>query len=207
MKRETVWLVALLAISLMLPACAARAQDDPIMPAETAAIFDSIDDLDKLRILNPLNLTADQLGKLIPALKQRQRAYNLRILELAVEPLKAIATDIKATRAKLLGGGAIPSDIDEKIKRLQKEFAEKRKVEQDKNLQLVADTMRGILTANQNKVVVEMARRDFTTGRGNDEQFYNIWVRETIIAYPRIVPLLEDMRKARAPKTSPPSAP
>lgn len=179
-----------------------RSQDDPIMPPDTAAIFDSIDDIDKLRLLNPLNLTAAQLDKIIPFLKQRQRAYNQRILELAVEPLKAIAADIKATRTKLLAGGSVPEDIDQKIKTLQKDFSDKRAQEQTKNLKLVADGIREVLTTEQYKAIVAMARRDFSNAKGTDEQFYNLWIRETIIAYPRIVPLLEDMRNARAPKTS-----
>jgi hypothetical protein len=133
-------------------------------------------------------------------LTARQRAYNARILELAVEPLKAIASEIKETRAKLLSSGAIPSEIDDKIKRLQKEFAEKRAQEQDKNLKLVADGIRSVLTTAQYKAVVAMSRRDFTGKQGTDEQFFNLWVRETVIAYPRIVPLLEDMRKARPTK-------
>jgi len=172
------------------------------MPPDTAAIFDSIDDIDKLRLLNPVNLTAAQLDKIIPFLKQRQKAYNQRILELAVEPLKAIAADIKSTRTKLLSGGSVPADIDERIKALQKEFSEKRKLEQDKNLKLVADGIRAVLTTDQYKTIVAMARRDFPNATGTDEQFFNLWIRETIIAYPRIVPLLEDMRNARAPKAS-----
>jgi len=207
MKRRTALALFVLTLGCLVgPGLCARAQDDPGMPPDTAAIFDSIDDIDKLRLLNPLGLTAQQLDKIIPMLTARQRAYNARILELAVEPLKAIAPDIKATRSKLLVGGAIPNDIDEKIKRLQKEFADRRTQEQDKNLKLVADGIRSVLTTAQYKAVVATSRRDFTGKEGTDEQFFNLWVRETVVAYPRIVPLLEDMRKARAPKESSPKA-
>lgn len=196
--RSYLALAILMAAGLGMAVRGVHAQDDPTMPPDTAAIFDSIDDIDKLRLLNPLNLTAAQLDKIIPFLKQRQQAYNRRILELAIEPLKALATDIKATRTKLLAGGTVPQDIDEKIKRCQKDFSEKRKIEQDKNLKLVADGIRAVLTTEQYKAIVTMARRDFPEGKGTDEQFYNLWIRETILAYPRIIPLLEDMRNARA---------
>lgn len=201
MKRILAWCLAIGGLVAISGPFSATAQDDPVMPPDTAAIFDSIDDIDKLRLLNPVNLTVVQLDKIIPFLKQRQKAYNQRILELAVEPLKAIAEDIKATRTKLLTGGSVPADIDERIKALQKEFNDKRKVEQDKNLKLVSDGIRAVLNTDQIKTIVAMARRDFPNAQGTDDQFFNLWIRETIIAYPRIVPLLEDMRNARAGQT------
>ncbi len=181
----------------------AFAQNDPVMPPDTMAIFANIDDLDKLRLLNPLQLKADQLEKVIPLIKERQKAYNKRILELAVEPLKAVATQIADTRQRLLAGGTIPQDLDDKIKQLQKDFADRRKVEQDKNLKLVADGIRAVLTERQYKEIVSMARRDFRNADGTDVQFYNLWIRETIIAYDRIVPLFEDMLKARRASSGP----
>ncbi len=193
-------------VSTVLIAYGARpatAQDDPVMPRETEAIFAHIDDLDKLRLLNPLNLTAGQLDKIIPLIKERQKAYNRRIIELAVEPLKAVANQIADTRRKLLSGGSIPQELDDRIKQLQKDFADRRKVEQDKNLKLVSDGIRAVLTERQIREIVAMARRDFRTADGTDAQFFNLWIRETIIVYDRIVPLLEEMRKARnAPSTS-----
>lgn len=206
MKRtRSLCLALMLSIGLGVCLTHADAQEDPIMPPETAQIFDWIDDIDKMRILNPVNLTADQLDKIIPFLQKRQKEYNRRIIELAVEPLKAIADDIKNTRTKLLAGGSVPADLDDRIKRLQRQFADQRKVEQDKNLKLVADTIKSVLTTEQYKDIVAMARRDFTDMKGTDEQFYNLWIRETIIAYPRIIPLLQDMRNARAPKSAKPA--
>lgn len=194
--------LALLIIGAMSTSHRCLAQGDPSMPPTTAVVFDHIDDLDKLRLLNPLQLRADQLDKIIPLLKERQKEYNQRIIELAVEPLKPMAKEIADTRAKLLAGGAIPKDLDDRIKERQREFADKRKIEQDKNLKLVADGIRAVLTDKQYKDIVAMARRDFRNADGTDQQFYNLWIRETIIAYDRIVPLLEDMRKARGGSTA-----
>ncbi|MBM3492935.1 MAG: hypothetical protein FJX72_01235 [Armatimonadetes bacterium] len=200
---RTFWLAAVIAIAAAVPCRTARAQADPTMPADTAAIFVDIDDLDKLRLLNPLELKAQQLEKIIPFIKTRQKAYNQRITDLAVTPLKAVAVEIAETREKLLAGGAIPQTLDDRIKRLQKEFADQRKIEQDKNLKLVADGIRSVLTDKQHKDIVAMARRDFRSADGTDQQFYNLWIRETVIAYDRIVPLLEDMLKARGKPGAP----
>jgi hypothetical protein len=192
------WLCACVLIAATALCRAAAGQSDPTMPADTVTIFENIDDLDKLRLLNPLDLKADQLDKIIALLKERQKVYNKRILELAVNPLKPVAAEIAETRRKLLAGGTIPTALDDRIKQLQKDFADQRKVEQDKNLKLVADGIRAVLTDKQYKEIVAMSRRDFRSADGTDQQFYNLWIRETIIAYDRIVPLLEDMRKARS---------
>ncbi|NUQ71142.1 MAG: hypothetical protein HUU17_10005 [Chthonomonadales bacterium] len=191
-----IWLV-LLALALMPRP--ASAQADPSLPPGTSAVFDAIDDLDKLRLLNPIGINGAQARKIVELLETRQKAYNQRLIELAVEPLKAIGEEIKATRDRLLTGGSIPTELDERIKKSQKDFVAKRKVEQDKNLKLVADGFRAILTPEQNKKIIDSARQDFEMGRGTDEQFYNLWVRETIIAYPRILPLFRDIAKARMP--------
>jgi hypothetical protein len=189
-------LAAIAAVMAIWASCA-FAQGEPAMPAATAAIFVELDDLDKLRLLNPLLLKADQIEKIIPLIKARQKAYNERVTELAVKPLEAVAAEIAQTRKKLLAGGSIPEALDDRIKRLQKDFTDQRKVEQDKNLKLLADGIRATLTDRQFREIVAMARRDFRTADGTDQQFYNLWIRETIIAYDRIVPLLEDMLKAR----------
>lgn len=202
MSRNLILSVILALATLGFVAAGRANQDPPKAPEVQLTLFDAIDDLDKLRLLNPLKLTAAQLDKIIPLLKQRQKAYNERLAELAMAPLKGIADEILKTRAQLLSGGAIPQDLDEQIKRAQRDFVEKRKAEDDKNLKLVADGLRPILTTEQYKAIVAMARRDFEGLQGSDEQFYNLWVRETIIAYGRIVPLLEDMRKAREGKPS-----
>ena len=105
--RRHMTLAAIAAVMAIWASCA-FAHGEPAMPAATAAIFVELDDLDKLRLLNPLLLKADQIEKIIPLIKARQKAYNERVTELAVKPLEAVAAEIAQTRKKLLAGGSIP---------------------------------------------------------------------------------------------------
>src|SRR5947209_13834760 len=79
----------------------ARAQTD-VIPKEVIALFDDINDIDKLRVLNPLKLTSEQLDKLITSMKKATDDYNRKLADAVVPPLRALASDIKDARAKML---------------------------------------------------------------------------------------------------------
>src|SRR5947207_1203347 len=119
MKRIRWWgigmMVVVLAGAVWTPL---RAQNDSI-PPEVTALFDDISDIDKLRILNPLKLTADQIDKLVDAIGKSQKEYNKALADAAVPPIKDIAKEIKETRQKMLGGDPIPKEFDDKVKKLQ----------------------------------------------------------------------------------------
>src|SRR5438105_8233382 len=121
MKRIRWWgigTMALVALSVWSPL---RAQNDSI-PAEVSALFDDITDIDKLRVLNPLKLTPDQVDKIVAIIEKSQKDYNKALADAAVPPIKEIAKDIKDTRKKMVSGDPIPKDFDEKVKKLQNDY-------------------------------------------------------------------------------------
>src|SRR2546425_3157940 len=92
----------------------ARAQSN-VVPPEFSALLNDVNDIDKLRVINPLKLKGDQLDLLLSTLKAYQIEYNKALADAIVPPLKELAKDIKETRVKMLKGDPIPSDLDEKV--------------------------------------------------------------------------------------------
>jgi DNA integrity scanning protein DisA with diadenylate cyclase activity len=176
------------------------AQND-FLPSEVLALFRDIDDVDKLRVLNPLKLTAEQLEKIIAEVKRHQQTYHRRLADSVVPPIRSIAREIKETRRKLLTGGEIPKDFDEKVKKLQADYVKRRDQEDRDTLKSLSDTIRAILSEEQVKKAVELAKTltqkdGKPTLRGSDAEFFNYYVMMTFVVYPRIVPLMEDMKRA-----------
>src|SRR5947209_3589866 len=118
-----VLLVVLAAAAARLPL---RAQQESV-PKEVTALFDDIDDIDKLRVLNPLKLTPDQIDKIIALIQQQERDYNAKLTEAAVPPIREIAKDIKETRRKMLTGASLPADFEAKVKQIQADYDRRRK--------------------------------------------------------------------------------
>lgn len=186
------------------------AQSD-FIPAEVIALFRDIDDVDKLRVLNPLKLSAQQLEKIIAEVKQHQETYNRRLADSVVPPIRSIARDIKETRRKLLAGGEVPKDFDEKVKKLQADYIKRRDQEDRDTLKSLSDKIRAILSEEQVKKAVELAKTltqkdGKPTLRGSDAEFFNYYVMMTFVVYPRIVPLMEDMKRALLEETAPGSS-
>jgi hypothetical protein len=185
----------------------ARAQSE-IVPKEVQDIFADVSDIDKLRILNPMKFSGEQLDKIIAVLKKAQTDYNSKLREAAVPPIKDMAKEVRAVRQKMLEThSAVPKDFDEKVKKVQSDFTKRRDTEDANTLKSVSDSIRAILTQDQIDKGVAVAKRfaevdGKPTMKGADEKFFNLYVLGTFIVYPRIVPLLEDMRKFAEPSAS-----
>lgn len=178
----------------------ARAQSDTI-PPEVAALFEDIADIDKLRVLNPLKLKADQIDRLISLVRKSQADYDSKLAAAAVPPIRQMASEIKETRRKMLGGAAIPPDLDSKVKKAQEEFVKKRDQQDFATLKSMAEEVTRILTSEQKSKAAGLARDALTkdgkpTAKGDDEKFFNFFVLQVFIKYPRIVPLLEDIKRS-----------
>jgi len=191
-------LLVLLVCAAWLPAYG----QGEIVPREVTALFDDISDIDKLRVLNPLKLTPDQLDRLITAIRKAQDSYNKKLSDAAVPPIKQIAADIKETRRKMLtSGGTVPTDFDTKVKKIQDDFMQRRDEQDVATLKSLSDAIRAILTPEQVDTAASLARKltakdGKATLKGEDAKFFNYYVLGTFIVYPRIIPLLEDMKKA-----------
>ena len=184
----------------------AAAQPD-LVPPEVISLFNDINDIDKLRVINALKLTNEQLDQIIASIKAFQVAYNKALVDTVLPPLKEIAKDIKESRTKMLKGGAVPSELDEKIKKIQDAYIKKRDTVEFNTLKGLADSCRKILTSSQIALAASLARKGTEvegkpTAKGDDEKFFNLYVLQVILRYPRIVALLEDVKKDRTAQVS-----
>ena len=179
-----------------------RAQSDGaagLMPPEVAALFDDIIDIDKLRVLNPLKLTHEQIDQLIATIREWQNKYNKQLADAAVPPIKGIASDIKEVRKKVLAGGAIPKDFDDKVKGLQDKFVERRDKAEFDTVKGLAESVKKILKPEQVATAEKLAK-DALTEKGKEPPkiiFFNYYTLTVLIQFPRIIPLLEQMKAAQ----------
>jgi hypothetical protein len=194
--------IATLLFSLVLGAAKlpAFAQQDSV-PKEVSALFTDLDDIDKMRVLGPLKLKADQVDKIIDAITTTQDAYLKKVTAAAVPPIKDIAKDIKETRKKVLAGSPIPADFDAKVKKLQADFVERRKTEDANALKSLSASIRAVLTKSQTDKAISLAKSLTSkdgepTFKGSDDQFFNLFIKGTFMDYGGIIPLLKDVKAA-----------
>lgn len=163
--------------------------------------YAEMDDIEKLRLLNPLKLTPAQLNTTLTSLKKREADYNSRLQAAIVPSIRDMAKEIKETRRKMLDGAAIPTDFDAKVKKIQSNFDEKQKQIDFDTLKGLSDEIRAALTPTQIDAAVTITRKIFkredkAKDKNEDEKYFNLYVLGTFIAYPRMSTLLQDMRKA-----------
>jgi hypothetical protein len=195
-------LIATLLFTLLLGAARlpAFAQSDTV-PKEVSALFTDLDDIDKMRVLGPLKLKADQLDKIIEAITAAQDVYVKKVTDAAVPPIKQIAAEIKETRKKVIAGSPIPEDFDAKVKKLQADFVKRRAALNEVALKSLSDSIRDVLTKSQIDKAISLAKSltlkdGEPTFKGSDNQFFNLFVKGTFMDYGGIVPLLKDIRTA-----------
>ncbi len=177
------------------------------LPADVTALFEDIMDIDKLRVLNPLKLKSEQIDKMIAVIQKSQDNYN-RKLAAAGLAIKDLSSEIKETRTKMMGGAAIPTDLDDKVKKLQDKFVEQRnKLEKD-TLQGMSTAMTSVFTSDQKASAVALAKKALNkegkpTTKGSDDNYFNYYVLQVFIQYPRAISLLKDIKGAKESARSP----
>ncbi|HEV2472417.1 MAG TPA: hypothetical protein VGS41_07125 [Chthonomonadales bacterium] len=172
-------------------------------PKDVATLIDELDDIDRLTSLNALNLTADQLDKLISAIQSAQTDYFAKVNVLGKDKLLKLSDEIKSTRKKALQGAPVPADFTTKIQSLEASILKQRDALNAQNIQRISDAAQAILTKDQIAAAVKLSRDAVTklggnTKSGTDTQWLNYYLIHVIIDYPRIIPLLKDMKTARA---------
>jgi hypothetical protein len=185
----------------------ARAQAGPdngaLLSKSILELFDDLDDIDRLRSLNPLKLTAPQLDKMIAAVSAAKEAYDKAMAELAGAQVKKMDAEIRDVKHKMLLGGTIPADFDERVKKASTLVVSSREKLDMQNLGSLADALREILTPAQigdaAKLSKDAAAAAGKPTGGTTAQWFNYYVKEILIGYPRILPLLKEMRAAIAP--------
>jgi hypothetical protein len=190
------------AITLLVTLVRPLVAQNDTLPAEVSALFDDIADIRTLDVLRPLSLTKDQAERLADAIVAAQKDYNSKLVAAAVPPIRDIAKEIKETRAKVLSGSAVPSDFRDKVKDIEDAYLQKRSKQDNDTLSKLAGSTKAILNSSQAKAAGAQAKKDLESNKRDvskwsEDQLYNYYVLRIFIQYPRIVPLLRDVAKAK----------
>ena len=178
-----------------------RAQDKPATKLDAAAIVSDLDDIERLRVINPLKLQPDQMDKLITALTSAQADYDKKVNTLGTTIFGSSGAEIHNVRAKALSGAEIPKEFDDKIKKLQSDFLKQRDDLNIENIKRVAAVCRIALTDKQIAVATKMERDEYTKNHSDaksvtDVQLFNLYCVDVFISNPRVVAQLKDARAA-----------
>ncbi|HZO91468.1 MAG TPA: hypothetical protein VFB38_24310 [Chthonomonadaceae bacterium] len=207
----TVFLLALALAAAMAAAPIARAQGQPPQPGsappkETLELFNDLDDINKLSALNPLHLTPEQLDKMIIVVSAAQADYEKKLTALKLASIHSIASEVPEMKRRALAGGAVPKTFLDRVIALSQSFLTRKDRLDADALIGMATQLRGILTPQQVDTAVqlikEQAPKDGMSTRGANDKWFNAYVLQVFISYPRIVPLLKEMRAAAAGNTA-----
>lgn len=199
-------LVALFCVS-SLPV---RAQQTP-PPAVTkaakdnAAIMDDWADLGTLRVLTPLKLTPAQIDKLIAIIGETEVEHNQKMVNVFTASLQKIAPDIRAAKKKALAGEDVPAELADRLKKGMEAHLDA--VGQKKQEELTMSTLKtfspkvkALFNAAQVKTAAKLAQEEQEKiakgSNGTETQWFNYYVQRVFMGYPRIVPLLKELKGA-----------
>jgi len=179
----------------------AHAQDKPAAKTDATLIVADLDDIERLRSLNPLKLQPDQVDKLIAAMKSAQADYDKKVNALGSTVFGPTASEVRDMKKQVLAGNAIPKDFDEKMKKLQADFLKQRDDLNTANIVSVSAAVKAILTDKQVATATKLERdqwdKDHPGGKGaTDTQLFNLYCLDIFISGTRTVPLLEEVRAA-----------
>jgi hypothetical protein len=194
------WALALLLLLTLGVSCAAAQSD--VIPKDLVNLFDQVSDIESLRALNPLKLTADQIGRISAEIRKASENH-VKMITAAASPVLGMASEITAVRKKMLTGGEVPEEFDRRGRKISDDFAAKREAAKNKTLKSLSDAIREIFTPEQVAKAIavskKLTQRDGKpTIQGTDDQFFNFYVKAIFIDYPGILPLLDEVKKVRA---------
>jgi hypothetical protein len=177
------------------------AQEKPAAVSDATAVVANLDDIERLRILNALKLQPDQIDKLVTALTTAQADYDKKVNALGAAVFASSAADVRDVKKQVLGGGAVPKEFEDKMKKLQADFLKQRDDLNTANIQKVAAACRSVFTDRQITVATKAERdlweKDHPDPKSaTDVQLFNLYCVDMFISNPRAVPLLKEMRAA-----------
>ncbi len=190
--------VALFLGGRTLEAKAQQAQEPAVTLAQT--LVGDVDDIDRLRSLNPLKLTGDEIDKLLAYLATAQTDYDKQLTILVSSPLKEISGEIKTTKKLMLAGGTVPKAFDTKVKKIQTEYLDKKNQLYIDYIGKVTTECRKIMDEEQIASATKLEKTEYEKAhpgvKATDAQLYNQFVVDTFMGYYRIMPLLKEMKSA-----------
>ncbi len=170
--------------------------------SEVEALYAASFDIPRLRALNELALTDEQLDQLILMVNETQKAYQKQLREMASKTLGKVSKELKkAKKDGLLGK---PADFDAETLKVLGDYPKKVASLDQEYIVLYTVKLKQVLTKTQVAAAARFARTEqrktSPDAKGTDDQWYNFYVNG-IFPYPRLLPLLQEMQTARkAPK-------
>jgi hypothetical protein len=198
----SLFLLAILLAGSFRAGRSAHAQDQgagALSQKEVQELLDDLDDIDTMHALQPLKVTPDQADRLVTVISAAKADYDKKILALGGSPILKMADEIRTTRRQVLAGKEIPKDFDDRVKKIQQDFYAQRKKLNDQNILRMSTEARNILTPQQIATAAKLEKSTLQKlGRYNpdttDSQLFNQYVVDIFIYYPRILPLLKEMK-------------
>ncbi len=190
------------------------AQTPPALSKEAKENNDLMEawaDLGTLRVVTPLKLTDEQIDKLIALITASETEHNQKLVLMFNESLKKVAPDIRAAKQKALKGEAISEEMAEKLKKGMETHLDNigPKKQEDvalATLKALAPKVKAILNAAQvataSKIAHEEQEKLAKGSKGTDAQWFNLYVQKVIMGYPRIVPILKELKGAGTASTA-----
>jgi hypothetical protein len=96
------------------PAPAVDPSGAPAIPADVQKVLTQIGDLNLLKIIAPLQLTPDQIDKLLVPMHAIAAEGEAK-RKMDYEALRALADDVAKARTEALTGAAVPDEVDRKV--------------------------------------------------------------------------------------------
>ena len=160
----------------------------------------ALDDIGELGSLSPLKLTADELDKIIVLVADAETEHNKKLAAVVPPILRKASDAILAAKKKAVAGTAV--GFDETMTKVLTDVAARRKETENATLKSLSDKLQAVLTEAQFQAGAKVAKDEFikmngAAGKGTEAQFFNLYVLRVVMGYPRIVPLLKEMRTAK----------
>jgi hypothetical protein len=183
-----------------LPFAKAQAQSaQNAVPADVQDLLLTMDDVGELKFITPLKLNADQLDKLAQGMAEAQAGYNRKMASLFV-PVRKLSDTVREAKKQALVGKT-STDEEQILKTISAVYPKRQAVEEE-TLKSITALVKQVFTKEQVAQASKMAKDEQTkltkqTAKGSDEQWLNLYVLRVIMSYPRIVPLLKEMKAAQ----------
>lgn len=179
----------------------ARAQDFTVKPSPTTQeISLAISDIDCLSWLNPLKLTPEQMDRITEGMLTAQADYDKQVRTMGDGLYSKVAPEVRSTKQRMLGGADLTDGFKQTMDKLQQDFFARRDKIDVKMLERVSGVVMEALTPKQREVASKLGREAFQRiskkpdAKGTESQHFNFYILKVFITYPRIVPLMQEIK-------------
>lgn len=175
---------------------------------ENAELIEAWSDLGILRALTPLKLTNDQIDKLIALITTTETQHNQKLVVMSNSSLKKVAADIRAAKRKALKGEDVSAEMSERLKKgMEEHLSNIGQKNQEaaimSTLAAFSPKVRALLTTPQITTAAKIAQEEqdkiAKSPKATTNQWFNYYVQKVIMSYPRIVPLLKELKTGETP--------